>query len=135
MNVSAYIPHRRNNPDDDVVWPSRGRAHPEFSFAGALEHVPADDAAALTDVTRLLLRHGDAHTGRPAHIRVASTSQRLSLDLQDQECSLECLVHTEEFAAITATSGLRETHLSIDDRNGVHLQWQVHLATTRKKLA
>lgn len=129
MKMSVHIPHMHKRAEADLVYPGRGRTHPEFSFAGALQDVPVPDAAALAEVTRLLLRHGDAHTGRPARVRVASTEETLSLDLQDPECSLGCLIHTDEFSAIASTSGPRQTHLSVDDHGGLHLRWLVPLTS------
>lgn len=128
MRLNVQVPRLHKRSEEDLVYPGRGRSHPEFSFGGTLDEVPAHDAVALAEVTRLLLRHGDAHSGRPAHVRVVSNSETLSLNLNDPECSLGCLVHTEEFAAITTATSPRPTHLSLDDTNGLQLQWLVPLA-------
>lgn len=135
MRFSVHVPHLRNHSETDLVYPGRGRSHPEFSFRGALKDVPAREAATLAEVTRLLLRHGDAHTGRPAHVRVANTSETLSLDLSDPECSLGCLIHTDELAEIATAAGPRQSRLSIADDDGLHLQWSVPLAAFGRQSA
>lgn len=128
MKLSVQIPHRRTSADPYSVVPSGDRSHPGFTFGGALDEVPSHDAAALAEVARLLLRHGDHHQGRPARVSVVTDSDSLVLDVDDPECTVGCLARADEFALITAVVNPRSDHLSLDNTEGLHLQWLVPLS-------
>lgn len=128
MHVRANTPWDGRQPT--VVGPAGGalRCHPTFSFAGALDEVPADDATTLSEVTRLLLRHGDMHGGRPARVQVMTDAATLNLWLDDPECSTGCINHAGELSAIDAACRSHGARMSLRDANGLHLHWFLPIA-------
>ncbi len=98
-----------------------------FTFDGDLDDVPTDAAAALARVARVLLAHGDRHSGRPATVRVARLGALLNLWLTDPECSADCLRtagHLEEITGPEAAPpGDVRVVLNDAPDGGLRLHW------------